>query len=91
MNTSHQNARTTVHNRELKDARLAQGRPIAQIAEELGVSCRSVYKWLCRRREGGAAALANRSSRPRLHGAAIAARMPDFGATSPLICGANTA
>ncbi len=45
-------------------ARRAEGRPVARIAEELGVSARTVWKWLRRHREGGAAALANRSSRP---------------------------
>lgn len=64
MNNPHQNARTTVHSRALMVARRAEGRPVGQIAEELGVSARTVWKWLRRHREGGAAALANRTSRP---------------------------
>lgn len=43
-------------------ARRAEGRPVAQIADELGVSSRTVWKWLRRHREGGSAALTNRSS-----------------------------
>ena len=50
-------------------ARHAQGRPVAQIAEELGVSVRTVYKWLRRFREGGQAALCNRPSAPTEPGA----------------------
>ena len=61
MNNPHQNARTTVHGRALMVARRAEGRPVGQIAEELGVSSRTVFKWLRRHREGGAAALVNRS------------------------------
>ena len=50
-------------------ARHAQGRPVAQIAEELGVSVRTVYKWLRRFREGDQAALHNRPSAPTEPGA----------------------
>lgn len=50
-------------------ARHAEGRPVAQIAEELGVSIRTVYKWLRRFREGGPAALRNRPSAPAEPGA----------------------
>lgn len=62
MNNPHKNARTTVHGRALMVARHAEGRPVPQIAEELGVSARTVWKWLRRHRTGGAAALENRSS-----------------------------
>ena len=62
MNNPHRNARTTVQGRALMVACRAEGRPVAQIAQELGVSARTVWKWLRRHRIGGAAALANRSS-----------------------------
>ena len=80
MNNPHQNARTTVHSRELMVARRAAGRPVAQIAEEFGVAPRTVYKWLSRHRDGGAPALVNRSSRPRRHGAAHAGHWSDVAA-----------
>ena len=51
MNNHHQNARTTFHNRVL-------------VARQLGISRRTVYKWLARYRQGGEAALHDRSSRP---------------------------
>ncbi|MEL6980613.1 MAG: helix-turn-helix domain-containing protein [Pseudomonadota bacterium] len=44
MNNPHQNARTTVQRRDLMVARHAAGRPVAKIAEEFGVSVRTVYK-----------------------------------------------
>ncbi len=46
MNNPHQNARTTVHGLELMVARCAEGRPVSQIAAELGVSSRTAFKWL---------------------------------------------
>jgi transposase InsO family protein len=45
-------------------ARRAEGRPVAQIAAEFGVSMRTVYKWLRRFREGGKAGLGNGASAP---------------------------
>jgi transposase InsO family protein len=44
--------------------RVAAGWPPAHVAEQLGVSRATVYKWLRRHAEGGDAALADRSSRP---------------------------
>lgn len=64
MNNPHQGARLTVHSRELIVTRHAEGRPVAQIAAEFGVSMRTVYKWLRRYREGGRAALGNGASAP---------------------------
>jgi transposase InsO family protein len=64
MNNPHQNARTTVFSRALMVQRVKEGKKVAQVAAELGVSRRTVYKWLARYRSGGEAALANRSSRP---------------------------
>lgn len=64
MNNPHQGARLTVHSRELIVARHAAGRPARRIAEEFGVSVRTVYKWLRRYREGGHGALCNGASAP---------------------------
>jgi transposase len=77
MNNPHQGARLTVHSRELIVARHGAGRPARQIAEEFGVSVRTVHKWLRRFREDGRAALANGASAParrprRLHDGRIA-------------------
>ncbi|MEM9724920.1 MAG: hypothetical protein AAF909_05595 [Pseudomonadota bacterium] len=43
MNTPPPECGTTAHSRELMVARQAQGRPVAQIAEEFGVFSRIVY------------------------------------------------
>ncbi|WP_261864412.1 helix-turn-helix domain-containing protein, partial [Mycobacterium marinum] len=43
---------------------VAAGWPAAHVAEQLGISRATVYKWLRRYAEGGDAALADRSSRP---------------------------
>ena len=64
MNNPHQNARTTIHSRELIVERHRQGRPVAVIAGELGISTRTVYKWLRRFRQDGRGALANAPSAP---------------------------
>lgn len=80
MNNPHQNARTTVHSRALMVSRHAAGRPVAQIAEEFGVSARTVYKWLRRHREGGAEGLVNRSCRPVHFGGAHAQHWSDVAA-----------
>jgi len=44
--------------------RVAAGWPPAHVAEQLGISRSTVYKWLRRYDQGGEAALADRSSRP---------------------------
>lgn len=44
--------------------RVAQGRPVAHVAAELGVSRQTAYRWVRRFRAGGVAALSDRSSRP---------------------------
>ncbi|HEX9842227.1 MAG TPA: IS481 family transposase, partial [bacterium] len=62
---SHQNARTTPHLRRLMVTRvLEQGYAPARVAEELGISVRTVYKWLARYGAEGQSGLANRSSAP---------------------------
>jgi len=64
MNNPHHNARTTVHSRELIISRYRAGRGAAVIAAELGISVRTVFKWLHRYRSGGQSALSNASSTP---------------------------
>ncbi|MCV7303660.1 IS481 family transposase [Mycobacterium barrassiae] len=61
---SHANARTNLFARRLIVERVAAGWPPAHVAEQLGISRATVYKWLRRYAEGGEAALADRSSRP---------------------------
>lgn len=62
---AHANARTNAYARRLMVERVAAGWPAAHVAEQLGVSRATVYKWLRRYAEGGDAGLADRSSRPR--------------------------
>jgi CRP-like cAMP-binding protein len=50
---SHRMARTTVYAPELDVERLAVGCPPACVAEQLGVSRATVYKWLRRWRQEG--------------------------------------
>jgi transposase InsO family protein len=71
----HANARTNVFGRRLIVERVAAGWPAAQVAEQLGVSRATVYKWLRRYREAGPAGLADRSSRPRRMPARTPARV----------------
>lgn len=61
---SHANARTNLFARRLIVERVAAGWPPAHVAEQLGISRSTVYKWLRRYAEDGEAALADRSSRP---------------------------
>jgi transposase len=61
---SHANARTNVFARRLIVECVAAGWPAAHVAEQLGITRATVYKWLRRNAEGGDAALADRSSRP---------------------------
>lgn len=61
---SHANARTNVFARRLIVERVAAGWPPAHVAEQLGISRETVYKWLRRYAEDGQEALADRSSRP---------------------------
>ena len=62
---SHQNARTTVYSRGLIVSRvLVEHCPPQRVAQEMGISLRTVYKWLARYRSEGTAGLQNRSSTP---------------------------
>lgn len=57
--------RLSVFGRSLIVERVAQGRPVAHVAAELGVSRQTAYRWIRRFNAGGIAALSDRSSRPR--------------------------
>ena len=50
---AHANARTNLFARRLIVERVAAGWPAAQVAEQLGVSRATVYKWLRRFAEAG--------------------------------------
>jgi len=60
----HQNARLTFACRVLLVQRIHSGRPRAQVARELGISTKTVAKWLRRFQERGPEGLRDRSSRP---------------------------
>lgn len=62
----HANARLNSHGRRLLIERVVrQGRPVAHVAHELGISRQTVYRWVRRWRAEGPSGLADRSSRPR--------------------------
>lgn len=61
----HPNARLTVHGRRLLIDRVRAGRPVAHVADEMGVSRATAHKWVRRRRAEGDAGLYDRPSRPR--------------------------
>ena len=61
----HKNARLTPKGRELLIERLGRGECANDVACAMGVSVRTVYKWRRRYRDGGLAALRDRSSEPR--------------------------
>lgn len=60
----HANARTCPNNRRLLVERIQAGRGRECVAAELGISVRTVSKWLARYRAEGQAGLADRSSAP---------------------------
>ncbi|HEU5271950.1 MAG TPA: IS481 family transposase [Jatrophihabitans sp.] len=72
---AHANARTNLFARRLIVERVAAGWPPAQVAEQLGISRATVYKWLRRHAEAGEAGLADRSSRPQRMPARTPARV----------------
>jgi transposase InsO family protein len=61
---SHKNAKLTRACRELLVERISRGRPQREVAFELGVSERTVRKWLVRYRREGSEGLKDRSTRP---------------------------
>ena len=72
---AHANARTNVFARKLMVERVAAGWPAGHVAEQLGVSRATVYKWLRRHAEAGEAGLRDRSSRPQRMPARTPARI----------------
>lgn len=60
----HKNARLTPAGRALMVERVQQGEPVRTVAEAMGVSVPTVYKWLKRWKAEGEAGLEDRSSRP---------------------------
>ncbi|MGE3192041.1 MAG: IS481 family transposase [Microbacteriaceae bacterium] len=63
---SHGNARLNVRGRLLLVERvIGQGRPVAHVAKELGVSRQCAHRWVARFRDEGETGLLDRSSRPR--------------------------
>ena len=61
----HKNARTCPKSRALMVSRVLEDRrAVAEVATEMGVSRRTVYKWVQRYCEGGEAALQDGSSEP---------------------------
>jgi len=61
----HANARLNLHGRRLLVSRVIDdGRPVAHVAKELGVSRQCAHRWVARFRAEGEAGLIDRSSRP---------------------------
>ncbi|MFH8533351.1 IS481 family transposase [Streptomyces tendae] len=61
---SHPNARLTVHGRRLLIERVRAGRPVAHVADEMGISRTTAHKWVRRWQAEGDAGLYDRSSHP---------------------------
>jgi transposase InsO family protein len=61
---AHPRARLTIFGRQLLVTRVEAGWPAAHVAEQLGISRATAYKWVRRYRAEGEAGLADRSSRP---------------------------
>ncbi len=62
---SHANARLNLYGRRLLVRRvIEQGRPVAHVAKELGVSRQCAHRWVARFRAEGEAGLVERSCRP---------------------------
>ncbi len=62
----HKNAKVTPAGRALLVRRLVERRESpSQVARQVGLSARTVHKWVARSRADGEAGLADRSSRPR--------------------------
>jgi transposase InsO family protein len=61
----HANARLTLHGRRLLVQRvIGDGRPVAHVAKELGVSRQCAHRWVARYQAEGEPGLSERSSRP---------------------------
>lgn len=64
---SHANARLTPAGRRVMVQRIASGRPVAHVAEEMGVSRTTAWRWWRRFQLEGAAGLVDRPSRAHTH------------------------
>ena len=74
----HANARLNLHGRQLLIDRVVhQGRPVAHVAHELGISRQTSYRWVRPWRAHGSAGLIERSSRPRSSPTRVAAAVED--------------
>ncbi len=62
---AHRRAKLTPFGRLLLVERVAEGWSVARVAESMGVSRGTAYKWVARYREEGSAGLEDRSSAPR--------------------------
>ena len=62
---AHPKSRLTIFGRQLLVARVRAGWPAAHVAEQLGISRATAYKWVRRYRAEGELGLHDRSSRPR--------------------------
>ena len=63
---AHANARLNLYGRRLLVSRvIGDGRPVAHVAKELGISRQCAHRWVARYRAAGDAGLQDRSSRPR--------------------------
>ncbi len=60
----HSNARTTPQSRAILVERIRQGQSAGRVATALGISVRTVRKWVARERREGQAGLLDRSTRP---------------------------
>lgn len=60
----HRNARTTPRSRAILIERIRQGQSARSVAAALGISVRTVRKWVARERAEGVAGLQDRSTRP---------------------------
>ena len=56
---AHANARLTIHGRRLIVERVGAGPRVGDVADQLGCSRTTVYKWLARHRAEGARGLAD--------------------------------
>ncbi|MGI5041743.1 helix-turn-helix domain-containing protein, partial [Streptomyces sp. JAC128] len=60
---SHRNVRLTVHGRRLLIQRVRSGRPVAHVAEEMGIARATAHKWVRRWKAEGDPGLLDRPSR----------------------------
>ncbi len=62
---SHRNARLAPAGRMILIQRVTEGRPVAHVAKEMGISRPTAYRWVTRYRDQGLPGLEDRSSRPK--------------------------